>query len=677
MPIGKRTVSMSLKEMLELWVKITGVNPQENQTRYTIYFDDRLSDYDIEKMNQKIQDALGYDETGLFAEAYLCHFFKIYIEKRGFHLNEYLQNDAIQEYLADVKSLHSELQKSSADQQIMEEAQKAMDFYQLSADQLTVFDIAEVRTCANNCIQNLQTLQFSSGQTQKNGFKMSRDILMYKNLNSLIICAAQGKIDGVSMAYIRDENQTTNRYFAFVIKNGGNLYLLTDKPSYVHPLQSSFDRCPGRTMDRRISGNLFPYTTIANIDTSDLWGGGRYGTREMDDSLSTILSDTNGKLYEKIGTIESMDQTESFWYIMMLALIKEKFYDSDAPQFELSYTGNQINHPLIAPTTTALMVQSSMPSIELAALTHEDIEGLTFDHEGSEDNWNQYLIDRYKDQLDTDVYNIMDNTDNSNKDRPAMLHPFNIMDECGTKEQINYNQRWIARYNYAKSIQQLLQDDYEQHYVEIEQNIRTRMECHLEGIVVSFLQGNIIGDDAKKNIGYQMSFDEWWNEYPRTGYRFGSHDYYGNKSSYRCALTGQSAGVVVVLKPKTAKELALICRCEVSDLPEQIQNWSPSADHYCGNQLLRNIDPMKWVLEKDPFNKMKFSLSIILSKREYLRLCSVAGIEQNKFWLDQKPTCFRGKSDICYGKYRWNPSTYNGELLKKCPKCKYYRSKEQ
>ena len=49
---------LSLEEKLNLWVKITGVNPTEEQKSYTIYFDDRLSEYDIREMDKKIREAI-------------------------------------------------------------------------------------------------------------------------------------------------------------------------------------------------------------------------------------------------------------------------------------------------------------------------------------------------------------------------------------------------------------------------------------------------------------------------------------------------------------------------------------------------------------------------------------------------------------------------------------------
>lgn len=689
---------LSLEDKLKLWVKITGVNPNEEQKTYTIYFDDRLSDYDIRKMDEKIREAVSYDQTGLFAEAYLCHFFKQYIKQRGFHLEEYIANPSIKEYLDDVSLLNRELQKSDAEKLILEESNKAMAFYGLKSDELSVFDIAEIRTCANNCInKNLQTLQFSSGPVQKDGFKMSKEIRMYKDLNALIVTAAKGKVDGVSMAYIRNEKEITHSYFAFVIKNGKNLYLLTDKPVFKHPMQSRYSRCPGRDMSRRIEGNLFPYDTVANIDVSDLWNSGRYGTKEKSTNLSTVLRDDKGeeKLFEVVGTIENLDQSEAFWFVMMLSLIKEKFYDKAVPQISLSYTGNQIRHPAIEMTENALVVQSTLPSLAMDHITFDDIEDITFDpyyEEHYKSNWNQYLIDRYKDRAGEEILNILDNesiphlTDNQ-KDGKKELQPFDIVNECGTAEELKYRQKWIGRYNYAKSIKECLQKDFDANCAQIYGDIKCRIEANLESIVILFLQKKLVDkkptshhtfdhvyDGEEAAIGELYSFDKWWDEYPRTKYRFGARSVYGNKADYRCAITGDAPGVVLYVEPRTIHALCQICGCNVSDLPELIQHWTKSS-HYCGNHLLDNIDPVAFLLEKDPFNDMEFSFSIVLSKKEYLRLCTAAGVEAKKFWLEEKPVCLAEDKEICNGdkKYDWE----KGKILKKkCIKCKYYKENQ-
>lgn len=46
---------MKLEEMLDLWVKITGVDPSEDKRSYTISFDDYLSEWDIKKNGRENQ----------------------------------------------------------------------------------------------------------------------------------------------------------------------------------------------------------------------------------------------------------------------------------------------------------------------------------------------------------------------------------------------------------------------------------------------------------------------------------------------------------------------------------------------------------------------------------------------------------------------------------------------
>ena len=177
-------------------------------------------------------------------------------------------------------------------------------------------------------------------------------------------------------------------------------------------------------------------------------------------------------------------------------------------------------------------------------------------------------------------------------------------------------------------------------------------------------------------LGKMTTFEKWWNEHPHSKYYFGKSSRYFTKDAFRCALTGDAPGVVIYVEPKTLYALCQVCGCEVSELPEFIQHWTKSR-YYCGNQLLQNIDPVAYLLEEDPFNDMNFSFAIVLSKKEYLRLCDVAGVEATKFWLDEKPICFNKSGEACYGDWKYEYG--KGYIIKKkCLKCKHYKiEKEQ
>lgn len=399
---------MNIQDKLDLWVKLTNVDPTKEQKSYTINMSGRLSDFDIKQMNDKIKEALKYDATGIFADAYLSEYFEKFIADKNFSVKEMLANPETESFLADAKILQDALAESDSANMIRSDAEKAMNFYGMSAEELSLSDIIEIRTSAERCMNGkLRTLQFSSGTPSESGFKMSKDIYMYRDIDAMLYCAADNVLDGVSLGYIRDEESLTDSYFAFIIKNGRNLYLLTDKPKYGHPLMSSYRRCPGRDMSRRIEDNMFPYNSIANIDTSDLWGSGRYGTKETDDKNALEIMESPRI---KIGTFEVMEKHEAFWAVLMISMIKDKFYkDKEVPQYELSYTGSMIQTNKIEASEYALAIRNALPAMKLHDIASID-DTADCDCE-NEYTVLDYIVDRYKDRVDKDLLNVIADTD--------------------------------------------------------------------------------------------------------------------------------------------------------------------------------------------------------------------------------------------------------------------------
>lgn len=648
---------LNFKEMIALWVKITRVDPTEDNRSYTIYLDGRLSDYDVKRMNDRIKESFTYDDTGLFAECYLKVYFKKFLTNKNMSLLELITNKDADGLISDIKTLYYALEENDAEKQVLDEARKAMKFYNLPFE-LDLFSVIELRTSALNCInKKLRTMQFSSG-TAGDDFKMTRNIIMYKNLNALITCAAKGKINGVQLAYIRDKKRITDSYFAFVIKNGDNLYLLTDMPEYSHSLRSDMSRCPGRDMSNRIESNWFPYDTVADINVSDLWGSGRYGTSEKSTKLSTVLNEES--LYTVIGTIDSLSQDEAFWFIMMLSLIKDKFYDKPAPKLPISYVGEMINTPLIEKSENALIIQDTLPSLNLGVIDFENTKDMKYQTELLKfDNDNSPLIKRYKNQVNADLLNVISNTDKSImiEDKYAIKDVFGEVQGCkylsldlnqaGTKEELEYKQKWLLRYNYATEINRLIHEDYERNALSIREEIRNLISARIKDLIVMQLQGKLVGhklihskepmnfgqeySEGKYDLGKFMTTTYMWHKYDyhRVTYRFG-HDEYSNLADVKCALTGKQGSLILHIEIKNADDLALVCGISKDNLPLQVQDYD-IRDKYYGNPILNNIDPMVWHL-KDEFNEMRFDINIALSKTEYKNLCKEAGVPVNKFW---------------------------------------------
>lgn len=166
---------MTIEEKLALWVKVTGIDPNTPPTSYKIPMDGSLSAWDIKEMNEQIKEALTYDASGMFAEAYLQTYFQQFLEQRKISLFDLVTKPDHTVYVQDLKKLYDALQENHAEKTILEDAAKAMDFYDLPHDTLSVFTIAELRTSVNRCMNgHLQILQFATGKSAKDCFKMSK-----------------------------------------------------------------------------------------------------------------------------------------------------------------------------------------------------------------------------------------------------------------------------------------------------------------------------------------------------------------------------------------------------------------------------------------------------------------------------------------------------------------------
>ena len=671
---------MTIEEKLNLWVKLTGVNPDESKT--TISISGALSEYDIKRMNNQLKEALTYDDTGMFAEAYLQKFFQTFLEKRETSLLDLVTKPELSSYIQDLRTLYVALQESHAAETIMEDARKAMDFYHLPSDQLDVFTIAELRTSADRCMNGkLRVLQFASGEPSQKGFQMSQDIFCFRDMNALLYAAASNRMDGVSLVYLPNENQATDSCFAFVIKNGENLYLLTDMPKYEHPGQNHMTRCPGRTMANRIDCNYFPYQTVAKIDTSDLWDSGRHGVSGKD-----LLEDCT-----KLGTFRDMDQQEAFWTVLMISMIRDRFYKT-VPHYEISYAGAMIETPQIEQNHT-LAIRNYFPTLELQDLPiQNDME------EGEARPWSKdYLISRYKDRIDPDAFNLIAGTDRFaladgryTKERDFfhekqhLLLAFNL-NQCGTKQEIEQNQEYVERYNYSVQIQRLVNEDYQKKRQKVADNVQEMVTRKLRNLCLEHLQGKLVTawsvwdpfekvtENRKEDFSQQYTFDHWHelnNAYTSSNvyFRYG-YDGISNKADMRCYFSGKKPGVVIRIIPSTMDALLRVCDCKKEELPVELQHWHTEEEYY-GNPILERIDPLLWHVS-DPFNKMRFEINILLSKKKYLVLCEEAGVKKNEFWKDIPPVCFREDQDgSCPGAYHY--SYGNGKrLMSKCEKCKY------
>lgn len=680
---------MTLKEKLDLWVKITGVNPSEDNRKYTIYMDGRLSNYDIQKMNERIMNSLKYDETGLFADTYLKIYLKKFMNGKNVSFMELIENPDLQEYLKDVRTLYDSVNNSNAEETVLNNMKTAMDFYNLSSDKLTSEDVMSVVSSAKNCMNGkLKLDQITKGSFADDEFKGSLDIYMYKSIGDVIRFAAKGDISGISMCYICDDKNLERSFFAFVIRNGENLYILSDRPIYKHPLQAKMSRCPGRNMSERIEGNYFPYNSISGIDVSDLWGNGRYGVSKNDDNMAPAVN--NDCVRTKIGTFASLNQDEAFWAIYMFSLIKDRFYKEHIYLEDLSFCeANIIYDRLEENEKNEIALRSSIPYIEMKPV--ENPESIEMEYGRKSEHLYDYLIDRYVNKVDINVFNLIKQRDKTlpmlTDNKSTYFRQYETLDlsSLRTEKELIYDQQWLARYNMAVSIGGMLNSDFDKNKDRVISEMLS-MIINSAGYIINLIL-------TKKFDGKIDSFEYAAKDISYRDITLGKEYYDNYKSKYRCFFTGKNPAVIISFNVKTAEEFATLCGVDIKSIPIELQHYHKNK-RCCGNSILDNLDPLDWALF-DPYDDLSFYFHIILSGNEMLKRQAIAGVPQDAFWKDQIPLCYFEKYSFdkdrsymnkkeanlekekyyntCLGIFRGYDENYKDKLLKKCEKCKYHR----
>lgn len=162
----------------------------------------------------------------------------------------------------------------------------------------------------------------------------------------------------------------------------------------------------------------------------------------------------------------------------------------------------------------SLAIRSVLPAMKL-----HDIDSIDDTADcGCENEYTvlDYIVDRYKDRVDKDLLNVIADTDeyalidkkytyNDGFLSSDVIHPvkaFDLSAVCGTKEEIEADQKWMARYNYAAQIQKLAEDDYEQHRQSVSLAVGDKIIPRTREICKSFVKGELSDRARKQTFPY-------------------------------------------------------------------------------------------------------------------------------------------------------------------------------
>lgn len=638
----------ALNKAIQQWVELTGVDP-EAKTRHG------FGEMHISRTYEQFNEAQTLDPTGLTAAMLLRAFVQRMAEEVTFEAREILEEpEKVDETISRMRRLVATLETPAIskpmDDFVQWLKQGARHYGLAETDELfeTPYELAYLRRDALQAVEKLQAHQFLYGDADGADIKYADSVFQFWNVNSMIKAMTRLP-SGVILSLIRDP-QAEFSYFVFGIRNGGSIYVLTDKDEWAHPLQKHMTRRPDRHMERRVFQYHFPYQLMEyefrakSVHIPKQEGLVRYNQEAI------IL----GKLVD-------LEPAQILWLTMVLALIYERYWREARQLPAQSYTGEMIAIPEALTSAAEHLPAKLDGQLEFPRLQVSDVRTEQLVEEGQ---WpreptrkNQWLEERYAEDVPEEYLNYLqheglpelpgswNNTTHLQRRRSKLLGLEPV--EFGTVENLKRDAKWFARYNLAQFVSSQALKEFEAEKDKVFRWYRSRVEDNVETLLEAVARLEFEGHRQGAPPGQKHGFD-WSHEYSGNildvkharhypfaeyaiwpieailfGRRWGSTDGSGAKH-VKCHLTGARASVWARFMPWTPTCLSRLAGCRVDELPLFLQHRYRN-EPYTGNDILDRIDPMEWVVN-NPWQTLRLDICIALSKRGFNELRRQVGL---------------------------------------------------
>jgi len=642
----EKNINETLNECLEMWVKFCEGS--------------KIKRYEIEESYKILKNTQDLDFTGLTTAMILMAFFEeVSVETKISVLDIINKDKASINKINEISSLISKINSPNIKEAVDSFIVKIKDVTKtysvgdskLSKEEKVVWEnnllkyienpaeMAYLRKDALLALDKLTTSQFSKGKNEDN-FSYQDTVFQFWNINSAIVSAANQKMSGVTLCLIRDLEEGLFSYFAFLIKSGENIYVISDKENFVYPGQKYILRRPDRLFRERAFKYHFPYHFLEYSPTGN-------------SSFEYVVKDQNGLVpYNTVAfplaTIKDSEPEQFIWIVMMFELIREKFFKKDFQCEELSYTGEMVLNPTTLEERTSLKINKN-DFIEIKKFKSEDLglEEHDGDYQHAPKRFNSWMEERYSDKVPENLLNLIgfnnerlisscDKKESpltflqeesiklfGNKDSLNEIQFFNVT-EFSEKRNMEKDVRYIARYNQSQIVYELAKKEFEEKREEIvdwyKKCILENKENILNSIAKLYFEGVTQETDdvcrfdhSKKvtgNILEVVSISHSSLFFPSP------ISFYTKEHNKRlCFENKTQASIVGFFYVSTAESISKICNKKIDELPVFLQNFYKE-DPYNGNHILNRLDPMDEKIE-NPWKNLDLNVCFYLSKRAF------------------------------------------------------------
>lgn len=660
----------TLMRALALWKQITKSDPEGNSMS--------VASWVVRETFEALQEAIDLDPSETTAILLLGHFLNAYLDERKVTLLDLMdKRDEIEAQMHKPRELRDMLSQPDvieAREAFISALRAALDKYEAAGREdvqklLCEPDkIAILRRDALRSVAQLRVDQFLDGEPEPQGYKpvYNRMVHQWWNINSMLSVVTQMP-SGISLNLIRHPDAFQS-YFCFAVRNGGNLFVMTDVPEYAHPLQGYMSRRPERNWSNRASRNWFPYDLL-NLEydeRSKQFYSKASAHRDLVAYQTEVLP---------LKPVAELAVEELVWLSMMFDLIVEKFWRRDFKAPELSYTAEMLKSSavLIDVARAANLPVPQYAPVALPALTKRDIaaDACTEEEIGRKvDEHNRWMEERYGPRVSDETLNLiaapekgfavelatgaLRTVEQKERDmrgfaKDSWLKRHRGIEKVdattfGSRARLDADRKFIARLNFATQIDMLAKREFEETHEAVEKWYRERVAANAATLVEwcgnqelwvddgvhsdfsHYAQGagpnraSHVDDNDKRGNRKHLTRCFMKRYACQQGHDGGLLGYYSGLNMGRthrgrpmCYLNGTTASYWVVFYPAAAEELAVLAGCSLADLPEVLRHWN-LFEPYAGNSILDRVDPMLWRVE-NPWLKLSLAVRFGFSKR--------------------------------------------------------------
>jgi hypothetical protein len=679
-----------LDEGFTRWQKLVGVDP--TKSRFT------LAEWDARDQMQDLQELRQLDPTGLSPFMLMKALVHEHIASEKVTALDLIKGLSIEqldriEALRDVYEFMERPEIDSIIQSFIDSVRRAVSQYGLVPKEEPEADdepsdiegwlgdyyrMAILRRDAIKALTKLEKHQFFHGKPGTNGrFVYTTKVMEIWNIPSLVrAMQAQGArgYRGVTVCLIRDPEEALNSFFVLAVVNGESLSILTDRSRQAHPLSRRMWHRPDRAFMKRAERLWFPYELVDIAVSAD--------QKHLFAKAREALVPINAQAVE-LADFSKLDPPSAIWLTLVFELLRQEYLEENRKLPQLSYTTEMIRKPmLLAVSKTDIVVDGHWRYQPLIAkpFKREDVTAET-----THEQWqhqpcghNEWMIGRYGEQVPEEALNVVGpeelraiallpdvaivagevDTFFDRRDRTERaIENLQAMDPLGfgTKDQVEADRLWTARYNQCKIVQARAEEDFKRTKDEVTAWIRARVEARRQWFIEHAVRGELRtqalvahrafgpsfeGEDRRNggkveevNVLDVIVGEKWWrySDFARWVHAFSLSQWDREKQCFICPVTGGlTTRYHATFAPLDAQSLAFLLDCQMEQLPWQLQHWYYRDEpQYTGNPILDRIDPSDWVLSNpwSAHNGFGIKIAVSLSKRVVNRMRKELALE--------------------------------------------------